>query len=115
MINKLFQLKLKMIKAKCERQKAKQELRAKYAEYYPQKVGAKVSNVMLTIIVAMIVGYVVADFILQYHTGMEISSTITTCWFVFWGTEVAALAGIKVSKIFKESGSKKLDDNETVG
>ena len=115
MIDKLFQLKLKMIKAKGERQKAKQELKAKYADFYPQRSGAKVSNVMLAIIVVMIVGYVAADFVLQYHTGMEISSTITTCWFVFWGTEIAALAGIKVSKIFKESCVEKLDDNETVG
>jgi hypothetical protein len=33
------------------------------------------------------------------------SPTITTCWFTFWGTEIVALTGIKVSKVFKNSAS----------
>jgi hypothetical protein len=42
---------------------------------------------------------VAADFILQYKAGIEISPTITTCWFVFWTSEVLALMGIRISKV----------------
>ena len=47
----LFQMKLKRIEKRGERQKAKCELEEKYAEYYPHREGAKVSNIMLIIIV----------------------------------------------------------------
>ena len=102
MFEKLFQMHLKRIEKRGERQKAKYELEAKYEEYYPHKNGKKVSNIMLAIVVIMIVGYVIADFVLQYHTSIEISPTITTCWFSFWTIEILALAGIKVSKVRKE-------------
>lgn len=102
MFERLFQRKLKRIEKRGERQKAKQELIDKYAEYYPHKAGRKVSNIMLAVIVIMIVGYVIADFVLQYHIGVEMSPTITTCWFAFWTVEILALAGIKVSKVRKE-------------
>ena len=105
----LFQMRLKRIEKRGERQKAKCALEEKYAEYYPHREGAQVSNIMLAVIVVMIVGYVIASFILQYHTSIEMSPTITTCWFAFWTVEIVALAGIKVSKVFK---SKKHDDEE---
>ena len=50
MDDKRFQRKLKRIEKKGERQKAKYELQAKYAEYYPHREGKKVSNIMLVII-----------------------------------------------------------------
>lgn len=102
MNDKRFQKKLDKIEKRGERQKAQYELESRYAQYYPHKNGTKVSNVMLAIVVIMIVGYVFADFMLQYHTSIEISPTITTCWFSFWGAEIIALAGIKVSKVLKE-------------
>ena len=97
----LFQMKLKRIERRGERQKAKCTIEEKYAEYYPHREGAKVSNIMLVIIVIAIVGYTIASFILQYHTGVEMSPTITSAWFLFWGTEIAMLTGIKVSKILR--------------
>ena len=102
MFDKLFQMKLKRIERKGERQKIKQELENKYAEYYPHKNGKKVSNVMLFVIVVAIVGYTVASFLLQYHTSTEISATLTTLWFSFWTIEACALAGIRISKVRKE-------------
>lgn len=102
MNDKKFHRKLKKIEKHGERQKAIYELESQYAEYYPSKNGTKVSNVMLVVVVLAIVGYVIADFALQYHTSVEISPTLTTCWFAFWGSEILALAGIKVSKVFKE-------------
>lgn len=115
MIDKLFQLRLRRIKVKGERQKAKQEMKAKYAEYYPSKQ-RKVSNVMLAVVVVAVVGYVVANFILQYHTGMSMDSSITTAWFSFFTIEIISLTGIKVSKVVKKShGRSAEDDDETVG
>ena len=113
MFDKLFQMKLKRIEERGERQKTKQELIDKYAQYYPGK-RRKVSNVMLVIIVIAIVGYAAADLMLQYYTGNEISSTLTTCWFTFWGAEICALTGIKVSKVLRPSNYESTDD-ESMG
>ena len=59
----------------------------------------KVSNMMLVLICVMIILYAAASFALQYFTTVEISPTLTTAWFAFWGTEIVALAAIKTSKI----------------
>jgi biotin transporter BioY len=59
----------------------------------------KVSNIMLVIICAMIILYTAADFALQYFTSIEVSPTLTTAWFAFWGTELVALAAIKTTKV----------------
>lgn len=99
MREKLFQWKLNRIQKRGERYKREHELKEAYAKYLPEKKKKKVSNIMLIIIVVAIVGYVAADFILQYKAGIEISPTITTCWFVFWSTEIVALTGIKLSKV----------------
>ena len=107
MYDKMFERKLKRIEKRGERQKAKQELIDKYARYYPSK-RRKVSNIMLFVVVTAIVGYVAANFILQYQTGMSMDSTITTAWFSFFTVEIVALTGIKVSKVIK----KPLDDDE---
>ena len=115
MIDKLFQLRLKRIKAKGERQKAKQELVNKYVEYYPSREGAKVSNVMLTIIVVMITVYTAANLWITYMSGVSIDSTLTTCFYAFWGTELALLAGLKTSKIIKGKNEHSNDDNEHLG
>ena len=105
MNDKKFQRKLRKIEKHGEQQKAIYELESQYEEYYPHKNGTKVSNIMLAVVVIMIVGYVAVNFLLQYHTGAEVSPTITTCWFSFWGAEILALAGIKVSKVFKNKSS----------
>lgn len=59
----------------------------------------KVSNIMLVIICLMIIIYTAADFALQYFTSIEVSPTLTTAWFAFWGTELVALAAIKTTKV----------------
>lgn len=59
----------------------------------------KVSNIMLVLICTMIIIYTAADFALQYFTNIEVSPTLTTAWFAFWGTELVALAAIKTSKL----------------
>ena len=59
----------------------------------------KVSNTMLVLICIMIIVYTAADFVLQYFTSIEVSPTLTTAWFAFWGTEIVALTVIKTSKL----------------
>ena len=61
----------------------------------------KVSNIMLVIVCIMIILYTAADFALQYFTSIEVSPTLTTAWFTFWGSELLCLTGIKVSKVIK--------------
>lgn len=112
MFEKLFQKRLKRIEKRGERQKAKQEMIDKYAEYYPSSK-RKVSNIMLVIIVIAIVGYAIASFVLQYYTSVEISSTLTGCWFSFWGAEIVSLASIRVSKVIKESRYDKFINDTT--
>ena len=58
----------------------------------------KTSNIVLIAAIISNVAYTVVAFILQFKTSVEISSTLTTCWFAFWAVEVAALAGIKITK-----------------
>ena len=59
----------------------------------------KVSNIMLVIICIMITCYAIANFVLQYYTQIEVSPTLTTSWFAFWGVELISLTAIKTSKI----------------
>ena len=100
--NIMFELKLNRIKKKGERYKKEKKIRDAYEQYWPEKKERKVSNVMLVVIIIAIVGYFVADFILQKNYGIELSPTLTTCWFSFWGVEIVALAGIRVSKVIKK-------------
>jgi hypothetical protein len=53
---------------------------------------------LLPVIVAAVVIYTVAAFILQFKGGVEISPALTTAYFAFWGVEIVNLAVIKVSK-----------------
>lgn len=107
-----FQRKLDKMRMKGERQKAKHEIESKYAEYYPHREGAKVSNVMLAIIVVIVLAYTIASFVLQFCTTVEISPTLTTCIFAFVSVELVSLAGIRVSKIRKDSKDKDKGDVE---
>lgn len=68
-----------------------------------EKPKRKVSNIMLVLICIMIIGYTAADFVLQYFTNIEVSPTLTTAWFTFWGTEIVALTAIKTTKVMKEN------------
>ena len=66
-----------------------------------KKKKIKTATVILFAAILSNVAYTVAAFVLQFKTSVEISSTLTTCWFAFWAVEVAALAGIKITKTKK--------------
>lgn len=57
------------------------------------------STIMLILICIMVILYAIAAFALQYFVETEISPTLTTAWFGFWGAEIVSLAAIKTSKV----------------
>ena len=110
MTERRLQKKLAKIQKKGEQYKRIRELEDIYVDYMPEKKTRKVSNVMLIIIIIAIVGYALVDVWLQYNTGMELSSTLTSCWYAFWGAEIVALAAIKTSKVKHNSDDYPYDD-----
>ena len=70
----------------------------------------KTSTVMLVVICLMIVLYTIADFLLQYFTSIEVSPTLTTAWFSFWGVELVNLAIIKTAKV--KHGNKETSEED---
>jgi hypothetical protein len=57
----------------------------------------------------MVILYTAADFVLQYFTSIEVSPTLTTAWFAFWGGEAGFLTCIKISKVLKGEALKVSD------
>ena len=99
MREKLFQWKLNRIKRRGERYKREYKAKEAYAKYMPERKKRKVSNILLVVVVVAIVSYTAANLWITYATGMSIDSTLTTCFYAFWGSEIFALLGIKLSKI----------------
>jgi hypothetical protein len=58
----------------------------------------KTSKIILVLACTMAVLYAIADFLLQYFTNIELSPTLTGCWYTFWGVELINLATIKNTK-----------------
>ena len=107
MKNHFFKNKLRRIKRRGEKQKRIYELEKQYEQYYPSKNGKRVSNIVLIIVILAIILYTAAAFYLQFTTGLEISSTLTTLWYAFWTTEILVLGGIKISKVMTDYEKKK--------
>lgn len=96
-----FKRKLRKIRRKGEMYKKEKEIIDAYAEYWPDRKKRKVSNIMLAVSVAAIAFYTIASFWIQYKTGVPVDSTLTTCFYAFFGSELLAITGIKISKVFK--------------
>ena len=60
---------------------------------------------LIPFIICAIVIYTIADILLQAVCGVEISPTLTTAYFAFWGTELIGLATIKNRKIKSDYSS----------
>lgn len=72
----------------------------------------KVSNIVLVIACIMITLYAAADFALQYYTSIEVSPTLTTAWFTFWGGELLCITGIKISKVLSKQDNTLPEEND---
>lgn len=58
----------------------------------------KTSTVILVLACIMAISYAIVDVVLQWKLGVEISPTLTGCWYTFWGVELINLANIKNTK-----------------
>lgn len=84
---------------------------------HPFLANFKFNKVVVIFCLTNIVIYTIAAFWLQRYTSMEISSTLTTCFFAFFGTELIGLASIRVSDNVtqKKNKSADMEDNGPVG
>lgn len=109
-----YNSKLKKIKEKNESKKRAYLLKAE-KEKIKKLTNPKMSTsnkVLISAIVAVI-SFTIACLYIQYVTSVEVSSTLITLWFSFWTVEIVSLAGIKMSKVFKENRTSSIDeDNE---
>lgn len=69
---------------------------------------------MLVVICLMVILYAAANFYLQLATSVEVSPTLTTAWFAFWGAEVISLAAIKTSKVKHQKDKDDSTEEEIV-
>lgn len=68
------------------------------------------AKLLLPWIIVAVLGYTIAAFVLQFFTQVEISPTLTTCYFTFWTVEIVSLAGIKTMKVKKNSENDKEEE-----
>lgn len=79
-------------KSKLKRQKKKSPMRF--------------SKKLVCTCIALIVLYTIIQLYLSYKLGIEISPTLTTCVYAFFGTELAASALIKIFEREESNDSK---------
>ena len=115
MTDKMFKARMKRLKRQCERYKKEQELLDAYEQYLPARKERKVSNIMLAVVIMAITSYTVANFWIAYKTGMYMDSTLTTCVYAFFGSELLAVTGIKISKIVKGVDGDNSNNDSAVG
>lgn len=72
----------------------------------------KVSNRMLVVSVINILWFTIVAIILQFKTSVELSSTLITSWYIFWTSELFALAGIRIGKSKYESKENCEEEDE---
>lgn len=66
-----------------------------------RKTRLKKSDLILICSIVAVIVYTVAAIILQWHTSVEISPTLTEKWYQFWTIEIVALSGIKIVNVFR--------------
>ncbi|MCM1232646.1 MAG: hypothetical protein NC489_21175 [Ruminococcus flavefaciens] len=92
-IMKELAAKYKVAKAKNNERKIKREI---FKLRFPFKLQLKFNKLIVLCSIVAIIAYTVAAILLQKYTQMELSPTLTTCVYAFFGTELLSLAGIKV-------------------
>lgn len=69
---------------------------------------------LIPLIISAIVIYTAADILLQVFYNAEISPTLTTCYFTFFGSELVSLAMIKSTKEKHSNTSNTTNDFSSV-
>lgn len=85
--------KKELAEMRLEERKIKKEI---IGLYLPFRLTLKFSKLIVLVCIIAIISYTVAAIMIQKYTMVEISPTLTTCVYAFFGTELLSLAGIKM-------------------
>lgn len=77
----------------------------------PFRLTLKFNKLIVLISIVAIISYTIAAILLQKYTGTELSPTLTTCVYGFFGTELLGLAGIKIFDTKYQQIESNLTDN----
>lgn len=86
-------IKYKIAKQKRDERKLRYEI---IKISFPFRLTLKFNKLIVLLSIAAIAVYTIAAVLLQKYTMMELSPTLTTCVYTFFGTELLSLAGIKI-------------------
>lgn len=103
--------KKRIAQMKCEERKMKIEI---LRLSLPFRICIKFNKLIVLLCIVAIVSYTIAAILLQKYIGVEVSPTLTTCVFAFFGTELIGLAGIKMVDT-KFSTDQRNIDHDAVG
>ena len=101
--------KKRIAEMKCEERKLKLEI---LKLRFPFHIKPKFNKVIVSLSIVAIILYTVAAILLQKYIMMELSPTLTTCVYAFFGTELLGLAGIKICDTkFTKNESSNISEN----
>ena len=103
-----------------ERTMRELERKLQIAEMKCEERNLKYNKLIVLLSIVAIISYTVAAILLQKYTMTELSPTLTTCVYGFFGTELLGLAGIKIfdtkyQQIESNVTENIIDDPEAVG
>ena len=70
------------------------------------------SKLIVALSVVLILIYTVTAFALQFVCGVEVSPTLTTCFYTFFAVEMLSLAGVKARKVKYENTYEENTESE---
>lgn len=109
--------KKRIAEMKCEERTLKLEI---LKLHIPFQFKPKFNKLIVLLSIVAIILYTIAAILLQKYTMTELSPTLTTCVYGFFGTELLGLAGIKIfdtkyQQIESNITENIIDDPEEVG
>ena len=109
--------KKRIAEMKCDERKLKLDI---LKLYFPFHFKLKFNKLIVLLSIVAIISYTIAAILLQKDTMTELSPTLTTCVYGFFGTELLGLAGIKIfdtkyQQIESNVTENIIDDPEAVG
>lgn len=108
--------KKRIAKMKCEERALKLEI---LKLHIPFQFKPKFNKLIVLLSIVTIISYTIAAILLQKYTGTELSPTLTTCVYGFFGTELLGLAGIKILDTkyqqIESNVTENINDPEAVG
>lgn len=113
----ILERKLRIAEMKRKERNLKKQI---LKSYFPFCLTVKFNKLIVLLSIITIISYTVAAILLQKYTMTELSPTLTTCVYGFFGTELLGLAGIKIfdtkyQQIESNVTENIIDDPEAVG